>query len=57
MDLENYQRCMEHLHAAERCMTHAEDGWHLVRLSHVIEALKEEFMTRRMPRPPCDKAR
>jgi hypothetical protein len=43
MDEETYQRCLQYLAAAEECMIEGVDGWHLARLSMVIECLKEAY--------------
>lgn len=43
MDQETYERCLRHLLDAEACMAEGADGWHLARLSMVIECLKEAY--------------
>jgi hypothetical protein len=35
--------CLRHLEEAESLMVEGVDGWHLARLSHVIEGLKEAY--------------
>lgn len=49
MDEETYQLCLQHLVAAEGCMVEGVDGWHLARLSMVIECLKEAYGPRLWP--------
>jgi hypothetical protein len=38
-----FRRCLALLQQAELLMDHAVDGWHLARLSYVIECLKEAY--------------
>jgi hypothetical protein len=49
MDEMTLSACLEHLEAAETLMNPNVDGWHLARLSHVIEALKEAYTPPRRP--------
>jgi len=44
--------CLHHLEEAERLMVEGVDGWHLARLSHVIEGLKEAYGPRPCPAIP-----
>jgi hypothetical protein len=43
MDDATLSLCLHHLETAESLMVEAVDGWHLARLSHVIESLKEAY--------------
>jgi len=43
MDEAALSLCLHHLDEAERLMVEGVDGWHLARLSHVIEGLKEAY--------------
>jgi hypothetical protein len=43
MDEAALSLCLHHLEEAERLMVEGVDGWHLARLSHVIEAIKEAY--------------
>lgn len=49
MDERSLALCLHHLQEAERLMAEDVDGWHLARLSHVIEALKEAYGPRPFP--------
>lgn len=44
MDESTYDLCLSHLEQAERCMIEGTDGFHLARLSLVIEMLKEAYV-------------
>ena len=43
MDEAALSLCLYHLDRAESLMDKRVDGWHLARLSHVIEGLKESY--------------
>lgn len=51
MDEATLSACLEHLEAAERLMKPGIDGWHLARLSHVIEGIRESYGP--VPFPPA----
>lgn len=41
--------CLHYLNTAEGLMVESADGWHLARLSHVMEGLKEAYVSRSCP--------
>jgi hypothetical protein len=49
MDEATLSLCLHHLQEAERLMIEGVDGWHLARLSHVIESLREHYGPRLWP--------
>ncbi|MDH7639225.1 hypothetical protein [Sphingomonas oryzagri] len=56
MDEADYRHCLHYLAMAERCMVEGADGWHLARLSMVIECLKEAYDARPLTTVPADTA-